>query len=181
MAAPKFFDRVKETTATVGTAPFVLDGAAIGFRAFGDVLSNGDECYYACNPPGAAEWEVGIGTYNSGVLTRTSVLVSSNNNALVVFPAGTKDIFLDLPADMFAGLIYFGPTPPSNYVKYPLWWNTYDGALKVRYDDGDSVQYVDATPGIVGPQGPQGIQGIQGLKGDTGVMGPTSPSFTEFA
>ncbi len=36
--------------------------------------------------------------------------------------------------------------PPSNPVDGMLWWNSAEGKLKVYYDDGDTLQWVDAGP-----------------------------------
>jgi len=98
-------DRVQETTTTTGTGALSLGGAVAGFRAFSSVCANGDTFYYALQsvsstgvPVGA--WEVGIGTYNTSgnTLSRTTVLASSNSNAVVSLTAGTTQVWLDLPA-----------------------------------------------------------------------------------
>ena len=91
-------DRVKETTTTTGTGTVTLAGAVAGFQAF-SVVGNGNTCYYTIVL--GSEWEVGLGTYTSSgtTLSRDSVLASSNSNALVNFSAGTKSVFLTLPAD----------------------------------------------------------------------------------
>lgn len=97
-------DRVKETTTTTGTGALALGGAMVGFQAFSAVCSVGDTCYYAIqavdaigNPAGA--WETGLGTYSSSnTLTRTTVLASSNAGAAVSFAAGTKQVWIDIPA-----------------------------------------------------------------------------------
>lgn len=94
-----FKDRVKETTTTTGTGTITLLGASTGFQAF-SVIGNGNTTYYTIAAQGGAEFEVGIGTYTlSGTtLSRTTVLSSSNSNALVNFSAGIKDVFCDYPA-----------------------------------------------------------------------------------
>lgn len=71
--------RIKETSATTGTATYVLDGAQTGFQAF-SVLGAGNLCeYFATDGTG---WEEGIGTVLTGPnrLERTHVLRSSNSN-----------------------------------------------------------------------------------------------------
>jgi len=90
-------DRVKETTTTTGTGTVTLAGAVTGFRAFSNVLSNSDTTYYAI--VGSNQFEVGIGTYTSGTLTRDTVLSSSNSNLKVDFGAGSKNVFITQPAD----------------------------------------------------------------------------------
>ena len=91
-------ERVKETTATIGTAALVLVGAVTGFRAFSAVMAANDTCYYCI--VGGAEWEVGLGTFNT-TLTRTTVFASSNAGAAVNFSVGTKDVFMTGPARRF--------------------------------------------------------------------------------
>ena len=92
-------DRVKETSTTTGTDALTLAGAATGYRAFSAVMTTNDTCFYGIALQSGSEWEVGLGTY-SGVntLTRTTVLASSNSNAAVTFSAGTKDVFITIPA-----------------------------------------------------------------------------------
>ena len=93
-------DRVKETTAVVGTGTATLLGAALGFQPF-TVIGNGNTTYYCISDQGGANWEVGIGTYTASgtTLARNTVLASSNAGALVVFTAGVKDVFCTYPAE----------------------------------------------------------------------------------
>jgi hypothetical protein len=97
-------DRIKETTATVGVGALALAGAATGYRPFSAACAIGDTCYYAIEGVNAdgtltGEWEVGFGTYSAlNTFTRTTVLTSSNAGAPVNFSAGTKQVWLDLPA-----------------------------------------------------------------------------------
>ena len=94
-------DRVKETTTTTGTGAISLGGSSATFDAFQTYMSNGDTTYYslAHTTAGTDEWEVGIGTWNTGnTLTRTTVLAGSNGTSAVDLSAGTKDIFMTYPA-----------------------------------------------------------------------------------
>lgn len=101
-------DRVKETTTTTGTGAVTLLGAVAGFRTFEAVLANGDTTLYAIIHQTVAEWEVGIGTWNTGgTLTRSTVIASSNAGALVNFSAAVKDVF-----------ITFSPTGPIALSSY---------------------------------------------------------------
>jgi hypothetical protein len=93
-------DRVKETTDTTGgTNAYNLLGAETGFQAFSSTVGNGNTTYYACTD--GTDFEIGIGTYASSTdtLARTTILQSSNSGSAVVWSAGTKDIFVTLPAD----------------------------------------------------------------------------------
>lgn len=91
-------DRVKETTTTTGTGTLTLGGAVSGFQAF-SVIGNGNTTYYAIQDTATGDWEVGLGTVGTGTLARTAVYESSNSNNLVNFAAGTKDVFVTLPAE----------------------------------------------------------------------------------
>lgn len=90
-------DRVLESTTTTGTGALTLAGALTGFKAFGSVMTSpSDTCWYALwavdgsgNATGG--YEEGLGTYSaSNTLTRTTILRSSNSNAVVSLAAGTK-------------------------------------------------------------------------------------------
>ena len=95
-------DRVRETTSVVGTGAATLLGAALGYQSFATV-GNGNTTYYVIADQGGANWEVGIGSWaTGGTLTRTTVISSSNANALVSFSAGTKDVFVTYPASQSA-------------------------------------------------------------------------------
>jgi len=96
-------DRVLETSTSTGTGAFTLGGAQTGFQSF-SVIGSGNTTYYTIQGKNAdgtltGEWEVGVGTYTTGSLARDTVLESSNANSLVVFSAGAKDVFCDLPAE----------------------------------------------------------------------------------
>ena len=91
-------DRVKETSTTTGTGTFTLDGAVTGFETFSSAIGNSNTTYYAIEIPNSTEFEVGLGTVAAGTLARTTVISSSNSDALVDFSAGTKNVFCTLPA-----------------------------------------------------------------------------------
>jgi len=98
-------DRVMETTVTTGTGTVNLAGAVTGFRGFVAGAGDGAVVYYAIvgRDGGGAEgeWENGIGTVTDAApdtLSRTTILSSSNAGSAVDFSAGTKDVFLSLPA-----------------------------------------------------------------------------------
>ena len=94
-------DRVKETSTTTGTGTFNLAGAETGFESFVSGVGNGNSTYYAISNDGTAEFEVGIGTVTDATpdtLSRTTIISSSNSDALVDFSAGTKTVFCTLPA-----------------------------------------------------------------------------------
>ena len=74
-------DRVADTTSTTGTAAFVLnESEPTGYQSIGDVCADGDTIWYTAIHRLLNQWEVGKGTYGAGtgILTRTTVLASSN-------------------------------------------------------------------------------------------------------
>jgi hypothetical protein len=91
-------DRVKETSTTTGTGTLTLDGAVTGFETFSSAIGNTNTTYYAIVNTVNAEFEVGLGTVGAGTLARTTIISSSNSDSAVDFAAGTKNVFVTLPA-----------------------------------------------------------------------------------
>jgi hypothetical protein len=94
-------DRVKETSTAPGTGSFILNGAVNGFQSFA-AIGNGNTTYYAAQVDGGSDWEVGIGTYASGVfpiLIRNTILASSNAGSPVNFTASSVVVFVTYPAE----------------------------------------------------------------------------------
>ena len=105
-------DRVKESSTTSGTITIVLAGVVQGFETFALGIGNNNTTYYAIYEQGTNNWEVGLGTLDatSANLARTTVITSSNSDALVSFTGNTLDVFCTLPASK---AIYLdGSTPP---------------------------------------------------------------------
>ena len=98
-------DRVRDTTTTTGTGDLTLSGTApTGFRTFASVAAVGDNVYYAISSASGAEWEVGYGTLTaSTTLNRARIIASSNAGAVVSLSAGTKDVFITVPATIVQG------------------------------------------------------------------------------
>jgi len=96
-------NRVKETSTTTGTGTYTLAGAVTGYQSF-SAIGDTNTCYYVAED--GTNWEVGTGTYTSAgtTLARTAVLASSNAGAAVNWAAGTRNIFVGVPAEKFAGI-----------------------------------------------------------------------------
>lgn len=113
-------DRVKETTTTTGTIPFVLGGAVNEYQTFSSTIGDDNTTPYAVEDVGGVNWEVGIGQYigANNSLIRTTILASSNNNSIVNFSDGPKNIFVTVPADYTAltarDLTQFAPTTAAD-------------------------------------------------------------------
>ena len=101
-------DRVRETTTSTGTGAITLSGTAptsyqTFASAFGPAATLVPYAIVAVDGSGAptGEWEIGLGTLSgSTTLTRTTVLSSSAGGAAVSFAAGSKDVFVTMPASM---------------------------------------------------------------------------------
>ena len=102
--ALKIADRVRETTTTAGTGTVTLLGAVTNFERFSANLSDSDTTYYAIVDNTNGDFEVGLGTYSSNTLARTTPISSSNSNSAVNFGVGTKDVFITTPASKMAFL-----------------------------------------------------------------------------
>lgn len=95
--AHKIGDRIKEQASTSGTGAFTLAGALAGFEAFSSVLTADADTTWYC-AVNDTQWEIGLGTRTAaGVLARTTVLNSSNADALVNFTAAPV-VFCTVPA-----------------------------------------------------------------------------------
>jgi hypothetical protein len=130
-------DRIAETSTTTGTGNLTLAGALTGYKAFSAVSANNDTLPYLIlavdgsgNPSG--DWETGVGTWQTGgILVRTTVINSSNADALVSFAAGTKRVYLSAIANALAKFTVDGAlilpvlandpaTPSTDMVLYGL-------------------------------------------------------------
>jgi hypothetical protein len=87
--------RAKQSTNTTGTGTIVLNAADANARNFQTAFGAGSRrIMYAIS--WATGFEIGFGDYDGGFpgsLTRATVLKSSNSDALVALPGGTKDVF----------------------------------------------------------------------------------------
>jgi len=87
-------DRVRETTTSTGTGTITLSGAVDGYQSFA-VIGNNNTTYYTIS--NTSQWEVGIGQYYGGTLSRDTIISSSTGSKLNLI-AGTKDVFVTYPA-----------------------------------------------------------------------------------
>lgn len=95
-------DRVLETTATTGTATYVLGGAPTGRRTFVQGFGSGKTVNYLAEDANGVNWEIGRGVVTASgpdTLTRANVIRSSNSNNLVSWNSGTKYISCVANAD----------------------------------------------------------------------------------
>lgn len=88
-------NRVFETSTSTGTGSFNLAGSTTGFQTFVAGIGDGNTCNYFISND--TDWEAGIGTITAGspdVLSRDTVLESSNADAKVNWGSGTKNVYV---------------------------------------------------------------------------------------
>ena len=93
--ALKIGDRVRENTSSTGVGGLSLTGAPAGFQRFSAILSSGDTTYYSLEEND--KFEIGIATYGSNNLERTTVLSSSNSGNKISL-GGSGVVFITYPA-----------------------------------------------------------------------------------
>jgi hypothetical protein len=92
----RFANRVKESSVTDGTGTITLDGAYDSYQSFSNAFSDNDTTYYTIvNGNG---WEVGIGTYASGTLSRDAIFSSSDSGNKLNLN-GLSSVFVAYPSE----------------------------------------------------------------------------------
>jgi hypothetical protein len=145
-------DRVQETGTANTTVSFTLTGAVLGFQSFA-VIGNGNTTYYSAFDT-AGNWEVGIGTYaTSGtVLTRTTILSSSNSGSAVTFP-GAVNVFVTYPSEKSVNLSAAGNVSSLGTVSSGTWQGStvgvaYGGTGVTVSSGANSVVLRDANQNV---------------------------------
>ena len=133
-------DRIKETTNTVGTQTYQLEGAVTGFETFAANLSDGDTTYYAVTDN--TNFEVGLGTINEG----TSQTI---NYTVTVANVGGINIFVlngvNNPVITFVkGFTYVFDVSDNTNGSHPLRFRT---SADASYTDGVSISGTQGQAG----------------------------------
>lgn len=63
-----------------------------------------------------------------------------------LYKAPSSELKIEYGSD---AVVHVGENPPNNPEEGTLWWSTLEGNLFIWYDDGDSEQWVDASPAFV--------------------------------
>lgn len=148
-------DRVQETTIVVGTGTATLLGAATGYQSFSAGIGASNTTYYVIADQSGSNWEVGFGTLDATglILTRTTILSSSNSNSVVSFPAGTKNVWCDYPAGKAVYLNSSGNVSALGTITSGVWNGTtvpvaYGGTGVTASTGANSVVLRDASVNI---------------------------------
>lgn len=97
-------DRVEQTSTTTGTGTYSLTGTVANRRTFVTGIGTGKQCYYLAVDNTNGGYEIGIGTVTdlaTDTLSRDTILRSSNGDLAVNWPAGTRNIMVVAPAELF--------------------------------------------------------------------------------
>ena len=158
-----YADRVLQYTDTFSSTDFTLPGVVTaGFRRFASVMSVGDTCFYCAQNVDAfgalgSEWEVGLGTLGTNLLTRTTVYSNSAGTTVPLAFTGPgievamtaiadRSLLLDNIGTTFLPLASAEPATPSNnrIALYARQLAPGLTALKVKYGAGNDTYLQDA-------------------------------------
>lgn len=97
-----FSDRVAQTSTTIGTGTYDLDGSISSHRDFVASVGTGSQVHYVTTL--GNDYEVGLGTITDAApdtLSRDTIFVSSNADAAVSWAAGEKVIALTFDTNSY--------------------------------------------------------------------------------
>jgi hypothetical protein len=185
------YDRIKETSYTIGTGNIVLNGAVASFSTFDSVYDNGDNLFYAVTD--GVFYEVGSGVFATGIedSIKRFPFRSSNSNAVVNFGEGLKEVFATYTAthSVFngsglhtysvpqeSGVAFWASDHIINYDS-SLLWDTYNKRLGILKNPpqyaidigGRATQSIIRSSGIL--TGSSGIFFPSGNNGDSSYLG----------
>jgi hypothetical protein len=114
--ALSFYDAVKQTTETEGTADYVIGAEAVdGYRTFAASVVDGSTIGYCVKSDTDVEVGTGVYTTATGTLSRETIIASSNSDAAVVWGAGTKEIACVAPSVAYPITVATYADLPSPY------------------------------------------------------------------
>lgn len=128
----KLADRIKELSYTVGTGNMTLEGAAVGFNSFGSYYNYNDYLFYAITD--GSSYEIGSGQYilsGSDNKLKRFPFKSSNNNQIVNFSAGLKEVYVTYPA---THSVYIGSGISNLNIPEKSGVSFWDGSNTLNYD-----------------------------------------------
>lgn len=93
--AHKLGDMIKQTSASTGATTLTLLAAAVPFRAFSTLLSDGDTTEAVVVNRTTGEWQAAVYSYAAGILTFDAAhFFASSAGSAINFASGIKDVFI---------------------------------------------------------------------------------------
>ena len=172
------YDRIKETTFTIGTGNFALSGVVRGFSSFSSVYSNSGELFYAVTD--GTNYEIGSGLYLSpSNQIKRFPIKSTNSNNLVSFTEGLKEIYVTYPANnaVFSTSGLF-PVPQSSGLAFWNSSNSLSYSSKFTVDSGNGRIGINksnptASIDVGGPSLSSNVKASGFIVGNSGVYFPS--------
>lgn len=150
-----YADLVEETTEANSTVTIALLGAAAGYRSFAAGFNVGSTEIPVCVRDGAGNFEIGLYTLtSSALLTRNSLVSSSNGGAAVTFPAGSKTVVCTLSAAQIAKMVTVDCVATSdiaNAETSKMFME--EGGVPKRLSIADMLAELGQTPDQLAPAG----------------------------
>jgi len=98
---------IAESSSTSGTGALTLGGAVSGFNTFGSILSDAEQCVYFVEDGNGSDYFYALGTYTASgtILSRDTILHSSNAGANVTLSANTHTVTIEPIPGYVTGLV----------------------------------------------------------------------------
>ncbi len=166
-------DRVRETSLTEGSGSVTINDTYGGFQSFASGIGNGNQTFYALE--NNVRFEIGLGTFNDGVLSRDLIFTSTDSSGNKINLDGISTVFSTYPATHsvfinpdgnISGLLprYSGIACPDGLVQTRAfigsgntgnvaYWsdeNTIGGDSTFIWDSSDTTLYIDGNLAVSG-------------------------------
>ena len=156
----KIADRVKQTTPTTGAGGVSLTETVNGFQSFDAVLASGDTTFYVIEEND--KFEVGLGTYGSNNLVRSSIFSSSNNGSHIslggsgvvsITQPANNAVYLNTDSNTIAssGVSFGGVNDILRPASGTLYWG--DTNIGLAYTPGSGLTLVGHQFNVYGGSG----------------------------
>ncbi len=89
-------DRVRETSLTEGSGSVTMHDTYGGFQSFASGVGDGNQTFYAIE--NNVRFEIGLGTFNDGVLSRDLIFTSTDPSGNKINLDGVSTVFCTYPA-----------------------------------------------------------------------------------
>jgi len=102
---------------------------------------------------------------STGSIGPANYVLASNGSGGVIWVGNVATTSTSTGTGTGGTTVTISDTAPANPTAGNLWWNSVIGAMFIYYNDGDSNQWVLASPAGAGVTGPIGYTGSKGGTG----------------